>query len=652
MGRARRPLSAHARRAIPAPAAVVFGVVADTNRWDRLLGWTPTTYAREAVDPRDPATTRRIGTARYLGREIRFAEDGDWWSGQFLRGERHFVGRAARLWRYGHLEVRVEPDGDDRSIADLTVLLQPAGVVGWLVAALSLIMIRVKLGLYLRAVARALRGRSAAADPDAPAFVQARTALLAAAGDEGRVTGKARAVGQTALGARTARFAEAPVSDEVKRRIVDHLVEQPDEALHGIEPFMLARAWGEDRREVLRGFLHATHAGLYRLSWQVDCPTCRVGSAQATRLEAVARRVHCDVCEISFDVDFAEHVHAVFEPDPAIRAIDDVVYCAGSPAFRPHVHGHLQLAPGERREVGPLPDGPLLLRTRGTVRSLRVDAPAGGIAVRIAPTAIEATDGAAPGRLTVVNQADQEVRLFVERAGWSVDRARGSLLVTLPDFVDLFGTEAPAAGLPMSVGTVAVLFTDVVGSVALYDRVGDARAYALIQEHWRVAMEEVAAAGGSVIKTLGDGMMASFAGVAVAARTAAAIMRRSDALAAGRDVALVLRAGAHEGPCYVVRGNDRLDLFGTTVNLAARLCGIAGGHQIAVLADGDRPAALTGLAADDCTIETVRHGIRGLPGEHVVALVTVPGGEAATGPRVAARPGTAPPGRPAPRAAE
>jgi hypothetical protein len=73
---------------------------------------------------------------------------------------------------------------------------------------------------------------------------------------------------------------------------------------------------------VLRAFLFATQAGLTSLSWQVNCPVCRVGAASTDSLGALGGTSHCGACEIDYEVDFAQHVEAVFPIHEAVSPRD------------------------------------------------------------------------------------------------------------------------------------------------------------------------------------------------------------------------------------------------------------------------------------------------------------------------------------------
>src|SRR5262249_47801789 len=151
----------------------------------------------------------------------------------------------------------------------------------------------------------------------APPAVQARRALLAAAADN-TATGPKTAPSPT-FDDRLERFERAPVADVVRRRIIELLRDHPDDIIRQIHPLEMAQAWQLDGRQTIEAFLHATRSGLVDLEWQVDCPSCRVGADAVPRLDAIRGRVHCDECNISFDVDFAANVHATFTVHPSIR---------------------------------------------------------------------------------------------------------------------------------------------------------------------------------------------------------------------------------------------------------------------------------------------------------------------------------------------
>jgi len=117
----------------------------------------------------------------------------------------------------------------------------------------------------------------------------------------------------------------------------------------------------------------------------------------------------------------------------------------------------------------------------------------------------------------------------------------------------------------------AVLFTDIANSTTLTQALGDARAMQIVRDHDDVVRRAIEARGGQVVKHTGDGIMASFLSVTRALETAAALQREFADRNRDAEVPFDVRAGIAAGE--PVTAHD--DLFGATVQLAARLCSVA-----------------------------------------------------------------------------
>jgi len=142
------------------------------------------------------------------------------------------------------------------------------------------------------------------------------------------------------------------------------------------------------------------------------------------------------------------------------------------------------------------------------------------------------------------------------------------------------GEEAPAAGGAPSRepgGLCTILFTDVEGSTALTERLGDAKARAVLREHERIVREALRAHGGAEVKAMGDGFMASFSSATRALECAIAMQR---AFAAHDDehpeTPIRVRIGLNAGEPIA----EEADLFGTAVIMAARIAAQAKGGEI------------------------------------------------------------------------
>ncbi len=137
--------------------------------------------------------------------------------------------------------------------------------------------------------------------------------------------------------------------------------------------------------------------------------------------------------------------------------------------------------------------------------------------------------------------------------------------------------EAAAPGLaPEDIHTI--LFTDVEGSTALTDRLGDAKARELLRDHERMVREALKAHGGSEVKALGDGFMASFSSATKALECAIAVQRAFAKHNESAEEPILVRIGLNAGE--PIAEDD--DLFGTAVNEAARITATANGGEILV----------------------------------------------------------------------
>jgi class 3 adenylate cyclase/pimeloyl-ACP methyl ester carboxylesterase len=152
--------------------------------------------------------------------------------------------------------------------------------------------------------------------------------------------------------------------------------------------------------------------------------------------------------------------------------------------------------------------------------------------------------------------------------------------VLLPEIRKFLGVEAaaashPAAAAPAS-GLVTVLFTDIVDSTSLTQRLGDEQAQSIVRAHNAIVREALRSHGGSEIKHTGDGIMASFPTASGALDCAIAIQREVAAM--DDATALGLRIGVNAGEPVVEEG----DLYGTAVQLAKRICDRADAGEVLV----------------------------------------------------------------------
>ena len=124
--------------------------------------------------------------------------------------------------------------------------------------------------------------------------------------------------------------------------------------------------------------------------------------------------------------------------------------------------------------------------------------------------------------------------------------------------------------------TCSIMFADVVGSTRLYEELGDVIANSIISEVLGLMQKIIIENQGTVIKTIGDEVMSSFVSVDDCARAAIAIQEKLDSELI-QDTYIAVRIGFHAGETIVQKDGD---VFGDTVNTAARMAGIARARQI------------------------------------------------------------------------
>ncbi|MDP2792588.1 MAG: adenylate/guanylate cyclase domain-containing protein [Sulfurisoma sp.] len=123
---------------------------------------------------------------------------------------------------------------------------------------------------------------------------------------------------------------------------------------------------------------------------------------------------------------------------------------------------------------------------------------------------------------------------------------------------------------------LCVLFADVAGSTRLYERLGDAEALRAVERCLNRVDHVVASYKGRVIKTIGDEIMAVFDTAEEGMQAACDMQQRVEDLPPVSGVKLAIRVGYHFGPAI----EENNDVFGDTVNVAARMTALAKGGQI------------------------------------------------------------------------
>jgi class 3 adenylate cyclase len=367
-------------------------------------------------------------------------------------------------------------------------------------------------------------------------------------------------------------------------RLEDFLDRADELSVQRIRPYALADRWQVDRRAVLEMFLRATRAGILDMFWDLLCPACRGTTEGHTNLGDVRSRSHCNTCQIDFTANFDHNIEVVFKPNPSVRQVDFAsVFCVGSPQLQPHVVMSQSLAPLRSLPVYlQLERGRYTLRASNVPGSVSLNADVAGSS----RTDLRVTSFGWPSEqqnvslqptLTLVNATDVDQTFQLERTAWSDQASTAADVTALQVFRDLFASEVVRPGEEISIGSVTLMFTDLRDSTRLYRRIGDASAFGRVREHFQVLEQAIALEGGAIVKTMGDSVMATFRHPIAALR---AVWNAQTKIAEYGEPMLWLKVGLHQGPCIVVNLNDRLDYFGSTVNIAARLPAFSEGGEL------------------------------------------------------------------------
>ncbi len=411
------------------------------------------------------------------------------------------------------------------------------------------------------------------------------------------------------------------VDAEVTAAIEEAVRTAPDRALCRINALNFAAERQLDEEQAIAGFLHAARLGLFELSWNVLCPGCGGVLGEGMSLKSVRHEDYiCALCaggyspslddmvEVTFTVSprvrriaahtphelpFAEYFRQMFwasamdVPDDLDRILNDITL--DTLELPAHEKAQLSLhLPAEFLIVfDPVTHAAQFIDVKGEPTRERqtlslvfneLQPPTGTIEMRPGPL-----------RLALENRTERRVLPGIWIAGDALHELLGrrrpfltaKRLLSNQLFRDLYGAEALDPDQRLKITSLTFLFTDLKGSTPLYERIGDLAAYDLVRAHFQVLRDIVAAERGAVVKTIGDSVMATFT---TPAHAVAAALRMREAMEQlnrerGSDD-LMLKIGIHEGPCLAVVLNEHQDYFGSTVNIASRVQGLAASRSI------------------------------------------------------------------------
>jgi len=434
-----------------------------------------------------------------------------------------------------------------------------------------------------------------------------------------------------------------------------------DRELNRINVLDFSKRRGFDEERVISAFLHASRLGLFDLTWNVLCPGCSgVLDAHDTLKSLRPEDYHCGLCSCGYEPSVDEQVEVAFTVSPKIRRIAahdpntlplwefyrQVFWSSGidldNDSFASLTEeitlDALELPAGERAVLSlqlppqfvivfePVTHSAHFIDVQGEPTRERqqlalvynkAHPPTGSITLRPGPLRLSLDNQAGVRTLpTVLVAADGLHHLLGKRRPFLTAKR----MLSNQTFRDVFKADNLNIDQRLKITSLTFLFTDLKGSTALYERVGDLAAFDLVRAHFHALVEIISSEKGAVVKTIGDAVMATFIKPEHAIVAGLRMRAAMDELNARRGTEdLVVKIGIHEGPCLAVMLNERQDYFGQTVNIAARVQGLSTSQ--AIHATGpvvDAPAVAAILDREAITPIQKQAALRGIADKMLV----------------------------------
>jgi adenylate cyclase len=387
------------------------------------------------------------------------------------------------------------------------------------------------------------------------------------------------------------------ISEKVTNHILNYILTAPTPRLHNISPYRLADEWSANHKEVLEAFLHGTKTGIFDLEWDVKCPSCGGATGSENHLEQITAKAHCEYCKIDIQGGFDDAVEVTFKVNPNIKKTEDVDLGQINQAWL-EFESPITLSsdPGENQEVviDLIPGTyhmfslvyhvavPLKVTENKTDEKQIVEFTYDGNFITRGTEWLKS----GPFIIRLKNISNNPVSLTFARAiefPW----VSGTTVASNQTFRDYFSSELISSDETFSIKNLVFVFTDIKSSTEMYEKRGDSRAYYLVKEHFKIMENIVDQNSGAIVKTIGDAVMATFLISSDAVKCVIDMHEAFDNFNNQENSLddIIIKVGVHRGPCIAVTSNDKLDYFGSTVNIAARVQGLSGGSDIMISQD-------------------------------------------------------------------
>ncbi|HBS06059.1 MAG TPA: adenylate/guanylate cyclase domain-containing protein [Leptospiraceae bacterium] len=424
----------------------------------------------------------------------------------------------------------------------------------------------------------------------------------------------------------------ASLPQKVLKTLQDQLPEMDDWELNRINPYTFARDFNLVEQEAVDTFVHAAKVGMFDFLYNLTCPKC-VGIVHSHQeLDQIeGESFHCYVCNLFVPTQLDDHVEVAFRIHQSVHQLSidplsniesyfryhfspnfqkstellnwiestirgfEVLEPESSYSFgirltdqQPNGQGHmLQVAtvdansgsffvvdknakdPGDELHIELLPSGFVPFEKK---------VPPGNYIVHV-----HNRTGIRTGTVYLQPNPEKIVEIATEHPTKVLPFLTARELLNNQSFRDLFRIQHLSPNLNLNIKSLTILFTDLRGSTEMYDQAGDLIAYRLVQDHFKELTDTVRHHKGAIVKTMGDAIMATFSRPIDGLLAALEMLNRLNSLNEKwkqQGYELGLKVGINEGPALAVMTDDRLDYFGQSVNVAARVQGLAGSGEV------------------------------------------------------------------------
>lgn len=532
-------------------------MVSDTDRLNRAVGLPPVKYRTE----KDPARgLRKFGSFQIGAMQVAWEEHPfEWIEGKRMGVLREFSSGPFK-WFMSSVELFPLPSGGTRLVH--TVKIEPRNTLGKIVSTIeagwkggrALDRVYKHIDEYLQSQ----KSSESAADPfeEAPALSRARLKRLEK---------------------RTEQMRQLGIDSDLCRMVANYVRFATPQAASKIRPICLAKTLGVDPDSMVDACVAAASVGMLQLHWDILCPACKAPAASEPLLSRISNHTNCEACDSDFQSNLANTIEMVFSVHPELRNIDSGKYCIGGPGNSPHVISQVRLQAGERIELDlSLQAGQYLLRSTQSIASQSIS-----VRSSHAPSQLEfsvskfGSGGSIPnlreGMVSVIieNDLDKQQLVRIERTIGRDDIVTAAAASAMTRFRKLFPDQVFQSDVPVTSEDLTLVAIQINNVESLYDRLGDTDAYRTTLRFLTATETQVSQHRGAIVKTLSEGVLASFQDCASAVRMA--IQLQAEIADVSNSQSLDVGIAIHRGRLLISNQNGRLDYFGSNARLVMQI---------------------------------------------------------------------------------